>query len=185
MKQAVLVGIDTGFASIGVAVVELGVSSDHVVSLQVLRTEKSSAKKSILASEDNLRRAREISWELRKILHSDRYQVVGICAEAMSFPRNASAAAKVAMTWGVLSALSEETPIFQCSPQDLKLRVVGSKTATKEDVQASLIQRFGEGIMKLLEAPAGQHEHAFDALGAVVACGDADQIRMVRKMLAQ
>jgi Holliday junction resolvasome RuvABC endonuclease subunit len=183
LKKPVLVGIDPGFASVGLAVVELRASNDHVVAVKVLRTEKSSAKKNLLASDDNLRRAREISCELRKVLFSDDYQVVGICAESMSFPRNASAAAKVAMTWGILAALAQDTPIFQCSPQELKFRVVGSKTASKEDVQAALLQRFGADVAKLLDAPPSQHEHAYDALGAVVACGDADQIRMVRKMM--
>jgi len=181
--KSVLLGIDPGFASVGIALVELGVDSDHVVALKVLRTEKSSAKRSVLSSEDNVRRAREISWEIRLLLTNPTYQVVGICAESMSFPRNASAAAKMAMTWGVLAALSGDIPIFQCSPQELKLKVAGSKIATKEDIQAALVRKFGAEIMSLVKVPKGQHEHLFDALGAIVACSDSDQIKMVRQMM--
>lgn len=180
----VLIGVDPGFASIGLAVVELGPEGkDHVVALNLLRTEKSSAKKQVLATDDNVRRAREIVLEIKSVMDRPGCNIVGICAESMSFPRNSSAAAKMAMTWGILVALVGDKPIFQCSPQELKLRVAGSKQATKEDVKSALVSRFGPGLLDLVKAPPSQHEHVFDALGSVVACMQADQIRMVRNML--
>ena len=60
----------------------------------VIRTEKSSAKRQVRASEDNLDRAKEIAEEIQKLVKD--YNIQLICAETMSYPRNSSAAAKMA-----------------------------------------------------------------------------------------
>lgn len=177
-------GLDPGFASIGYAVVEIGRHSDRVVALGVIRTEKSDAKRKVLATDDNVRRCQEIIRALKTLF--DKMDPVVLCAESMSFPRNASAAAKVALTWGVITTLAlthtTQVPIIQCSPQELKKVVSGSKAASKTDVQDALLAKYSYLPSLLGKLPKGQHEHAYDALGAIEACGSSQALQIYRSM---
>jgi crossover junction endodeoxyribonuclease RuvC len=176
-----VLGIDPGFASLGYALVRLHPVRETVMEIGVIHTEKSGAKQNVLAADDNLRRARELFTAIN--LHTA--WVTAICAESMSFPRNSQAAAKVAMSWGVIAALAELKgfPIVQASPQAIKKVVCGAKNASKEDVQQALRMRYGE-MPGAAELTKGSMEHAFDALAAVVCCLDSEVVRMARKMAA-
>lgn len=183
-----ILGVDPGFASIGYTVATLNREGPETpILMGVFRTDKSNAKKNVLASDDNVRRAREISEFLRGLLRNQPYgQIRAICAETMSFPRSASVAAKMAMCWGVLAALSEEydIPVLQATPQDLKKHVTGVKTASKEDIQRALDKEFGVKVLKGLtsEVTGSLLEHPYDALGAIVACRDSEVLRLARRM---
>jgi Holliday junction resolvasome RuvABC endonuclease subunit len=168
--------VDPGFAAVGWAVVDLDSDGDHLVSLGVLRTVKSSKKANVLAAADNFRRAKEIGRALARILLEQRCEA--ICAEAMSFPRSSSVAAKMAMCWGVLAQICEALalPLVQASPKDIKRAATGSAAASKDDVQAALSSRFPDAVGLVARIPRGLHEHAFDAAGAVVACRDSEVI---------
>jgi Holliday junction resolvasome RuvABC endonuclease subunit len=176
-------GCDPGFASCGVALLELGGdTSEALVYLGVIRTEKSTAKQNILASNDNFRRAREIARELRKLPLPDV-----VCCESMSFPRNASTAAKMALTWGILADYCEQTgvPLLMSTPKELKRSVCGDASASKEDVQAAMRKRFGTVPADLLRAskiPAGQWEHPFDALASICCCLEHESVRLLRRV---
>jgi Holliday junction resolvasome RuvABC endonuclease subunit len=183
-----LLGVDPGFASIGLAVYELG-NPDHVVAMGLITTEKSPKKQEVLASNDNLVRAMEIHREIVRVLKEteDRGgKVVAICAEAMSFPRNASAASKVSLTWGVLASLSEarSIPIIQASPQAVKLKVCGSKTATKEEVEEALVKQYPY-LPDLVALPKTKREHVYDALAVVLTCLNHPTIQAVRMFSIQ
>lgn len=183
MKHAI--GLDPGFASFGVAVVELEQETDRPISMQVIRTAKANKKLKMLAVEDNFVRAQLIADELSKIILA--HDVVALGAESMSFPRNASSSAKVGMTWGIIATLAarHNLPVFQCSPQQLKDKIAGSKKASKDDVANALRQRYPDADFDdlLKSLPLGEHEHAWDALGSVVVCLDAEPVKMVRRML--
>lgn len=185
MTTRVAIGIDPGFASFGVAVLEIQKEVEIPLYLHVIRTQKSSKKLRMLSVDDNFERTQRIADELTKLVLS--YDVVAIGAEAMSFPRNASSSAKVGMAWGVIAsvALRQGLPVFQCSPQQLKQKIAGSKKASKPDVANALRQRYPDtDFDDLLKAlPMGEHEHAWDALGSVVVCLDAEPVKMVRRML--
>lgn len=176
-----LLGIDPGFASIGWAVVE---STDDgstldVISAGVVRSKKAKPKQRVLAADDNFRRAREIGRALGRIMLEHR--VDAVCAEAMSFPRSSSVAAKMAMCWGVLAQLCETLglPLVQTSPQKLKRAVTGNASASKDDVAAALYIRLPNALGALVGIPASIHEHAMDAFGAIIACLDSDVVRAV------
>ena len=181
-----VLGIDPGFASSGYAVVGLLPEKEVVCLMGVIRTEKSDAKRAVLASDDNLRRARSIYNELERLCGVCGVVRV-ICAESMSFPRNASAAAKVAMCWGLIAALSQARgiPIVQVTPKQLKKALCQDGSASKEQVQEALRMRYNPQVLDdhLARVPRGQEEHPYDALAAVVACLDSDPIRMARKMV--
>ena len=149
---------------------------EMVLELAVIRTEPSSKKRGVRATDDNVERARLLARELDARLFAET--PAAICVEAQSWPRNASAAIKVGIAWGVIVSASEAwgIPMLQVTPMGLKKAVTGSKTATKQEVQRALERRWpGE-----IHWPA-YREHAADALGAIVACLDDDLLRMARQ----
>lgn len=173
-----LLGIDPGFSSVGWAIVEHHPDAGvRLVSLGVMRTKKATRKQNVLAAADNFRRAQEIGRELGALMLSARVDVV--CAEAMSFPRSSSVAAKMAMCWGVLAQLCEtlSLPLTQASPQQIKRSVTGNAAASKDDVAAALSLRFPDTVALVASVPASLHEHAHDAVGAIVACLESDVVR--------
>jgi Holliday junction resolvasome RuvABC endonuclease subunit len=189
-REVCVLGVDPGFASFGMAVVRLFPERERVLSVQVVRTKKSPKKRNVKVADDNFCRARAIASMVRETVK--RWKPLAIAGETMSFPRNASAAAKVAMTWGILADLTEDLqlPMATATPQEIKKVVCDIKTATKEDVRRALEARYprqfdafkAEFPAKKPPQPNGQWEHGFDAVGAVVACLDTDVIRMARGM---
>jgi len=186
--MSVVLGLDPGFACIGYAVVELpSEGGERPINMGVFRTEKSSKKQKVFASDDNVRRAREIYLFLRDLATDGACgPVSAICAETMSFPRSSSVAAKMAMCWGAIAALSEQfnIPVIQASPQQLKKSVTGSKTSDKEAVQKALKKRYGKALLdeSCRDVLPSMLEHPYDALGAVVATLDSELMRMARRV---
>lgn len=187
-----VLGIDPGFASVGFAVVQLEAdTTPDVMSMGVIRTEKWKPQKpkkgqkalkqqKPSASEDNLRRAVEIYEHLDGLMRY--HEVEALCVESMSFPRNASAASKMAMCWGVIAALSVRfgVPVIQVTPKWIKLSVTGNPKAEKNEVQEALneilgvLETDGTGIDAV---PRSLREHPYDALGAVVATLPTDEMK--------
>lgn len=182
--MSVILGLDPGFASLGVAVVELRSGGESVRQLHVIRTSKSDRKRGVRASDDNVRRAREIARQLGVIIGTTKPRA--ICAESMSFPRSSSVAGKMCLAWGVVATLSHVfgTPLVQASPKEVKLAACGDGGASKEDVIAAMRARFPECASLTAGINRGEHEHCFDALAAVVACLDSEVLRLLRGVAA-
>jgi crossover junction endodeoxyribonuclease RuvC len=176
-----IVGIDPGFASLGYAVLVLGQGKPRVVRFGVFTTQKTAKKQKVLTVEDNVRRAMDIARCLRD-LATCAPRTVAIAAEAISFPRSSSVAAKVALTWGAIASLSEAAniPVLQASPQQVKAAVCGVKSATKEEVQDAVLKLYPEiaalrkGIVK------GQWEHPHDALAVAHLMLKSHVVQMLR-----
>lgn len=175
--MANVLGIDGGFASIGVSIIELLADSEALRLSRVIRTEKSDKKREVRQSDDNMRRAGLIARDLAAIIRT--YKPEAICIEAMSFPRSSSVAAKMALTFGIVAALAEgyDLPIIQASPQDVKLAMCGRKNASKDEICAEVETRFPEIAWP---AQKGLWEHAADAVAVVVACLDSNALKMAR-----
>jgi Holliday junction resolvasome RuvABC endonuclease subunit len=194
-----VLGLDPGFSTVGWALVQLFPKEEKVVAMGLLRTEKSAKVRTVRASDDNLRRAGELSKALRALVGENGTQVTAVCAETMSFPRNAGSAAKMSLGWGVIACLATlaEVPVFQASPAEIK-KVMGlaglvtgkteaermkAKALSKKEVQKRLRERYGEHLNDLVKGiPASLQEHPYDALAAVVACLDAEGLKMARRM---
>jgi Holliday junction resolvasome RuvABC endonuclease subunit len=179
-----LVCLDPGFASIGYA--RLVIPSDARPSVEmfgVFHTVKSDKKQKVLATEDNVSRAMKIAKFLRQLTTTGNGRVIGFCAEAMSFPRSASVAAKMAMTWGALASLSEAAsiPILQTSPQAVKRALCGMASATKEEVQAAVEKLYPETLVQKRAIKKGDLEHCFDALAVGHVMLDSDVVKMTRR----
>lgn len=191
--QVLVLGLDPGFASCGYAVLRVDAGVARCVALGVVRTKKSAKRLRVLATDDNMRRAKEIARALRSLLEYgalDPTRKHGparlVCAESMSSPRNSSSASKMAMTWGALIALCDERglPLLQASPQQVKVRACGKSTASKEEVERAMRKQYA-GLGKLVKhLPDGEHEHAFDALAVAHACLDSEEARLARAFSA-
>lgn len=178
-----VLGIDPGLANMGLCVVELKPRTEEVVFLEVLTTEKSNKKQNILVSSDTFRRCREMAASLNRVLVQQNPSIIAV--ESMSFPRNASSAAKTAVTWGIIGTLAElyDLPVVQASPQEIKKCLCGKRTASKLDVQAELKLHFPDAFQSFVERyPQSKHEHGFDAVGVVFACLSSEVVRMARGM---
>lgn len=174
----ILLGVDPGFAWFGWVAVRLESSGEELVAAGVIRTRKSKKKSRTFAADDNVRRTRELSGVLRALVHQFRPPV--ICAERQSWPRNASASAKVAMAWGAMVCAAQDTPIRQVSPVELKAAVTGDRTAKKSEVEDAVRIRWPSFPELLDDVRPSQHNHAYDAAGAVIACMDSEIVRALR-----
>lgn len=166
-----VLGIDPGFANIGWAIVEFSDSGKpSLLDFGNFETEKDQEATS--ASRDNIRRAAEFAAFLGEGTRTGEY--AAFCCEAMSYPRNAVAAAKMSMAWGVIiaTATANNIPILQATPMDVKKRVVGIKTASKSQVQKAINSRFpnAKQLMKSSGLPKGKWEHPYDAAASALAC---------------
>lgn len=169
-----LFGNDPGFASFGLVVYDLTI--DEFVDGGVLRTKKDGGK--VKATEDNLRRARELHGEL--VASAEPYNVVAICAEAMSYARHASASHKIGIAWGVVASLG--VPVIQQSPQAIKKHVCGKISATKEQVRQAMLAKHPE-LARFEPKQKTLFEHYYDAAAAVLACLNTEQGRILRNLI--
>lgn len=189
--MARLLGLDPALAKLGYALVEFptgdpSISNPVVLKMGVVTTEKSDKKRNVLAAEDVVRRVRELGRGLTAEL-GDRFGGARVvCAEAMSFPRNASAAAKVAMAWGLVVGYMDwfgGLPLCQASPQEVKRAVCCRRDASKEAVEAAMRNRFvDQDLVALMpRVRPSDREHAYDALAVVmtVAGSGSDVVRAV------
>ena len=114
-----VLGIDTGLANYGFAVVEFITPTEmRLDRVGEVTTKKSSKKANVLAASDNVRRAREIYRALDPVFA----EVGVICMESQSWPRNASAIGKLGLSFCVTAALAERhgLPVIAASPQAIK-----------------------------------------------------------------
>lgn len=178
-----IIGLDPGFASVGYAALHVRADGTaYVGPFGVFETKKSDAKRNVSATDDNLRRAREIAAWLRET-HDATPNVIAFAAESMSFPRSSSVAAKVAMCWGVIAAEAERTgrAILQASPQGVKRALCGAASASKDDVQERVAALYPEVAERRGRIKRSAWEHPHDALAvAHVMRGDS----LVRMALA-
>lgn len=178
----ILLGVDPGFAVMGFAAVELHPDKHRdKLTCWVVRTEPSHRKRNVRASEDNVRRTREIAKAVSKAIYE--HEPLVLCVETMSWPRNAGSVAKIALAWGALCAVAERhgIAIVQASPQEVKKAVTGSKTASKAEVIQAIEARWPDVVWP---EQATLVEHAADAAAVVLATLDSDVVRLARRASA-
>lgn len=175
----IVLGIDSGFASCGLAAVELQPGGEKLLRTWVTRTEKSDKKLGVRSADDTARRAREIAAEIEVALTT--YKPCAIAVESPSWPRNAGVAAKMGVAFGVVFALAEwrGIPLVMASPQEVKKAMCGAKNASKDEIVLAVERRFPEVEWPRLRST---WEHAADAIAVVVACLPSDALRMARRL---
>jgi len=177
-----VLGIDPGFASLGYALVRVWRDGRKAVvkDIGVAKTKKAHKKLRVRASEDNVQRIRLLVRAIRDKF--SREDVVMVACESMSWPRNAGAAAKVALAWGAIVTLAEmlDLPIVQASPQEIKHEMTGAKSATKDAVREAATE--GTTGVDWSKFNKGDLEHMGDALGAALTCLDSEVARVALRL---
>ena len=175
----IVLGIDSGLACCGFAVVRLLPGGEELVRTWCFTTKLSDRKVGVRAADDVARRARELAAELLRAIAEHR--PVALAVESPSWPRNAGSAAKMGIAFGVIFGLAEQhqLPLVMASPMDVKAAMTGRKTAAKDEVVLAVEGRFPD-----IEWPRQTTlwEHAADAVGVVVACLDSPVLQMARRL---
>lgn len=187
MKDLVVVGIDPGLANFGLSAAKLGKQTLDPILMEVLTTDKSNAKQKVLASDDMDRRANGLAKEFQLyLLRLEQIgQIVAFCIEATSFPRSSSAAAKTALSRGIVvgEAARRDIPLIACTPQEIKNHICGKKNASKKEVEAAICKKY-PGIEDLISVKAKtKHEHCYDAMGAIDLGIISTAISAVRRLI--
>lgn len=178
-----ILGLDPGFAHLGWARRTL---SGEITGMGVIRTQKLSGKKSrVSVACDDHRRAKKIWNELNRLAQG----VELICAEAISYPRAMSAAAKLARGWGVIDALCAlyEIPMVQAPPRAIKARLGATPGQSKNAVISAIRESYDCPVIQdFMDSEASsRHEHAFDAIGAILACEDSPEYQLLRRFASR
>lgn len=170
-----ILGIDPGFRHIGYSICGLTETGELIPKKMGVIVSNPPKNSTETKSKQNLDRIRFIHDELNRIIEKNNIRV--ICVESMSFPRNASAAAKMAMCWGTIGSLAEihNLEVHQASPQKIKRHITKLNKASKKEVEDALNAKFKriEGIVSILPdiasgiTPSLQN-HAYDSLAATV-----------------
>jgi Holliday junction resolvasome RuvABC endonuclease subunit len=162
----------------------LSTAQEQVVRFGAFITKPSTKKKHIFAGDDNRRRTEEIAKLLAKLLAPDEGPIAIVCAEEFVYHRGIKASAKVGLAWGsLITRVSDRRlPLLTASPQDIKVATHGNQSATKLQVEAGLVVRYGSALRAhVKDLAASHHEHAYDAIGAIVACLGSNEIRLARQ----
>tara|TARA_Y100000310_G_C20647566_1_gene797500 strand:- start:1143 stop:1721 length:579 start_codon:yes stop_codon:yes gene_type:complete len=187
-----LLALDPGFANLGYAVRKVGgrKTLNSVVELGTFRTKPSVKKRRIRSVDDNERRIGELWDGIHGLVES--YSPAVIAVEAFSPPRSSSTAAKIAMVYGMLLAISREegTPFLSITPQEAKEAVCGKRNASKDEIEDRLLSHYGPcdsawdaGIQRTGGFPDGACVHAWDALAIAHATLDDPLIRAICKRI--
>ena len=179
-----VLGIDPGFASLGVARLALIDCTAVAQAVRVIKTRKASQKERrvLRTSADDVRRAR-LLWDgitdIARDIDAVAYEVY---TPFQKGKRRTSNGTKVALTCGLALGFgfAAGVPVIPVLPTDIKREIAGQISASKERVRELLVHRI-PGLGDQLEAlPRGQREHASDAVGvAVVALVEASRWRKV------
>lgn len=190
MKSVYVIGFDPGLSNLGYAVARIYTNLDptsrltalqDIVTCGVITTDKCDKKTKVLASDDNVRRAREMWTAMQKI--ATEYRPSCVCSESQSIPRNAANAAKTSFSWGLIAAFvqSLDIPMAQVSPQAMKKTLCGKRDASKEEIEAAVRSAFPETGPMLDSLNKTKREHAADSVGAIAACYESDVMQMLRR----
>jgi len=171
-----IVGIDPGFANLGVVIASKPRQIDDVVFTKV-GCLKTSVCKEISAAQDLVMRADDLAASLRYFVEEGKEyaDVYAVCVEGFSRPPSVTSAIKLGASHGVIGGLISEWHtgvVYVDQPQAIRKLVMGvekGKTPPEDEVHAFLLERYPE-LAQLLEGRnKGDIPHILDAAACVVA----------------
>lgn len=161
-----VLGIDPGTAICGYAVVEQLGNKIHAVQYGAVLTDK---------DEKPELRLKKIYEEISALI--DHYKPDLMSIEKLFFNRNVTTAIPVGQARGVvlLAAANQSIPVLEFTPMQIKISVVGTGTATKEQV-TYMVQH----LLNIKNKP--KPDDVADALAAAI-CGinTASTLRWIKK----
>lgn len=150
-----VLGIDPGYDRCGVAVVSRSPEGKEHIQYSACITTSSREK--------NAARLSTIAQEVNNILETHTPDAVAI--EKLFFSKNQKTALLVAEARGAILSVvaATQTPLYEYSPQEVKLAVTGHGNSAKEQVAAMVSQ--------LVEVRAEiQYDDEFDAIATALTC---------------
>lgn len=183
----IIIGVDPGLAHFGFSVIHLQKSMETILQIGVFKTEPTK-QKDVSKTEDLFVRAVAMATKLEWLIRERK--VSAICAERFSYPPQASATAKMAITWGILGSMSARLgiPVITMAPQKIKQTLTGTTSAEKYEVEMAIRTMYEGSSSNAFKAFDQSHkhednEHAFDATAAAIAALDHHIIRAIRDTL--
>lgn len=172
----IILGLDPGLASCGWAVIRREPDGGLAcLNAGVIRTKKEAGNK----YQDDLRRIRHLSAKLRWV--RDMYGMDFVASESMSWPRHTRAIQSMGFCWGVIGSLFDHECVIQRRPQQIKVDLVGKKTATKKEVDEAACSVIEELSIYLSDLPKTQRDHAADAAAAVISAWQDPVVKLAWK----
>ena len=178
-----IVTFDTGLATFGMAATDP--ASGELMAIKFFGSDKAAKKLNVSNSSDITHRGLRLAESIAEFCN--RFEVVAIGHEALSFPRNARAAGMLALSVGMIISRAQllDVPLLEVSPQDLKVAITGKKSATKKEMLDALRARPGfariDEFVTALDINAGQVEHPVDAACVGFWSLTHDMIRAIRR----
>ncbi|CAN8142705.1 conserved hypothetical protein [uncultured Thiomicrorhabdus sp.] len=181
MGKINVLGCDPAFKNFGMAhaTVDTETLEVEILSLELIETEKDSAK-TIRRSSDDLRRAQGLYLGFTRGAKEKSV----IFSEIPSGTQSARASWALGIALGVLSA--SPTPLIQLSPNEVKLASAGKNASKAEMIDwayklhpnANWLTRKLKGKVVLVN----KNEHLADAVAAIYAGIESEQFRQVIEM---
>lgn len=174
-SQFLILGIDSGFANVGLAVVQ-GPDPFKLLDARLVKTAKPKKKDrgDLKVLQDDYRRYKEQAEAMIGI--SEEWGISAIAVEGYK-PNPGqggmgSGAWKTAVGYGLglMLGFTADIPVFPFWPADLKMQICNKRSASKTEVEEALIDLFPENITNLIDAqaPKSGQEHIYDAVGHAV-----------------
>ena len=160
-----IIGIDPGFAETGYGVIEKNNDVFCVIDYGVIRTSP---------KDDMGIRLKKIYEEIIEIIRKLNPDVAAI--EDIFFSANAKSAIQAAQTKGVviLACVNSGIEVFEYTPLQVKMAVVGYGKAPKEQ-----IQKMVKALLRLSDAP--QSDHSADALAVAICYSNREKLDRILK----
>jgi Holliday junction resolvasome RuvABC endonuclease subunit len=163
-----ILGIDPGFANIGVAVLDLDEAAGALTMLHAETVITKRDKDCQDRGQDDQRRCAEIGTRIAEI--ASRWGVSAAVLEAPSLPRDGRTKYVLGLAygrmWGVLEGLGIETTGLL--PQRIKRALTGDRQAGKGEVE-EVVRAHVAGCEHLDGVIKTKRDHPADAAGAVLA----------------
>lgn len=160
-----LLAIDPSLRNTGVAIGTylFDKSTAQVDDLALLKTEADKSKQ-VRKNSDDLRCALQIHEELHELI--DAYRPKIIFVEVPSGTQSARASWTLGITVGILaSVMARPIQLVQVAPQPVKLHFAGSKTASKQQMIDTAMERHPHLPWRLHRGnPTNDNEHLADAV---------------------
>ena len=159
-----ILGIDPGFGIIGFGVIDKENSGLSVIDYGVITTPKEMPFNE---------RLRVIYDSMNALL--DRYKPDEVSIEELYFNKNITTGIKVAEARGIilLTFQQHKLPIFEYTPQDIKLALTGQGRATKHQMQFMV-----KTLLRLTKIP--RPDDAADAVAVALCHSQTNQIMRAR-----
>jgi Holliday junction resolvasome RuvABC endonuclease subunit len=160
-----VLGIDPGFASVGLAFVHTGEGGHRIEHMETVRTKRSTLKMNIW--DDNFSRCGIIATRITELIDWYGPQLVAIEAESWTRTHTDSV---VGLGRGVIYGIccAKKIPVSQWHAKTVREHLLGKQSASKEDLDKWLAKNVVDFRLKMEGITKSQQNHASDAAGVAI-----------------